>query len=472
MQIESVIEKLFEKSFEKKPQRVEKLPPSGSYREYYRIFTDKDSVIAVYNTDKKENHAFIGFSNHFHEKGLPVPEIYYDFPDDGIYFQKDLGNITLFEYIVNHRFGDEFPEDVHKMYIKTIAELPKFQVLGSKGLNFSLCYPRADFDRQSMMWDLNYFKYYFLKLAKISFDEQLLENDFHTFCDYLMQAHSDYFLYRDFQSRNVMILDETPYFIDYQGGRKGALQYDIASLLYDAKANIPPQIRNELFEYYLDCLSNYIPVNRKEFTGYFHAYVFVRIMQAMGAYGFRGLYENKTHFLKSIPFALVNLNYLLKNYKLDIHVPELIKALTHVTESKFLQNIGKAETLKVTICSFSFKKGYPVDNSGNGGGFVFDCRSLPNPGRLEEYKPFTGKDKNVIDFIEKYSEVTEFLSSAYALADQSVENYIKRGFKDVMFSFGCTGGQHRSVYCAEQLKKHISAKFDVEIEVKHREQNF
>jgi hypothetical protein len=320
------------------------------------------------------------------------------------------------------------------------------------------------------MWDLNYFKYYFLKLAKIPFDEQHLEDDFQRFSDYLLSADNPYFMYRDFQSRNVMLKDNKVYFIDYQGGRRGALQYDLASLLYDGKADIPQPVREELFEFYLDELEKIIAVDRYEFMRFYKGFVLIRIMQAMGAYGFRGFYEKKEHFLKSIPFALDNLDNLLKKLDLPVELPELIKVLEQVAHSPFLRSIGQREhSLTILVTSFSFKKGIPADPSGNGGGFVFDCRAIHNPGRYTEYKSLTGKDLEVKQFLEDKSEMPGFLKAASTLVEQSVKAYIEKGFTHLCVSFGCTGGRHRSVYAAEKMAEHLKNNFPVNIELVHRE---
>jgi hypothetical protein len=340
-------------------------------------------------------------------------------------------------------------------------------------VDYSVCYPREAFDKQSMMWDLNYFKYYFLKLAKIPFDEQALEDDFQAFSDYLLSAPSDYFLYRDFQSRNVMLKNGGVHFIDYQGGRRGALQYDLASLLYDGKADIPQEVRSQLFRFYIAELKNYIPVNESEFTSYFNGFVLIRIMQAMGAYGFRGFYEKKEHFLKSIPFAINNLKNLLPELNLPVELPELLNVLQLLTQSETLKEIGQVKSnLTVRITSFSYKKGIPSDPSGNGGGFVFDCRALNNPGRYAEYKNLTGKDLKVQQFIEQNSEMKLFLKPVKTLVEQTVKNYLERGFSHLSVSFGCTGGQHRSVYAAEKLAAWLRNNFPVNVVLVHREQQF
>jgi hypothetical protein len=349
-----------------------------------------------------------------------------------------------------------------------VAALPRFQVEAGRDLNYKVCYPRASFDRQSIAWDLNYFKYYFLRLAGIPFNEQALENDFARLTRFLLAAPHEYFLYRDFQSRNVMLRDGEPYFLDYQGGRRGALQYDIASLLYDAKADLSPAIRQELLDHYLDCLGQYLPLDRAAFMEHYYAYVYVRIMQALGAYGFRGFYERKTHFLQSVPYALKNLRWLAGNATLPVALPTLMEAFKGMMASEKLTGLADpAARLKVRVFSFSFHRQMPADESGNGGGFVFDGRSLPNPGREERFKQLTGKDEAVIDYLRAEESVQQFAETAFALVDASVAAYQRRGFKDLMVSFGCTGGQHRSVYLAELLARHLGGKGGVEVVLRH-----
>lgn len=448
------------------------LPQSGSYREYARISDGHLTVIGAWNADVKENIAFLTFSRQLAESGVPVPRIYIVSDDTTCYLQEDLGKVTLFDFISETRKSEGFSRTIIEEYKKVLRVLPRIQVLAGENIDYSVCYPRAAFDKQSMLWDLSYFKYYFLKLAKISFDEQLLEDDFQRFTEYLLSADSHFFMYRDFQSRNIMLKDGEVYFIDYQGGRRGALQYDLASLLYDGKADIPQQIRNELFEFYIDEVEKIMPVDRFEFMRYYRGFVIIRIMQAMGAYGFRGFYEKKTHFLKSIPYALDNLAYLLQRLDLPVELPELTRVLNEVVDSAFLRTLGKEEhNLTVRITSFSYKKGIPEDPSGNGGGFVFDCRAIHNPGKYLEYKSLTGKDAAVKQFLEEKSEIREFLQAATLLVDQSIKKYIDRGFTHLSVSFGCTGGQHRSVYSAEKLAEHVRNNFPVNVVLTHREQD-
>lgn len=463
--------RLFENRFGEKVGSFEMLPPSGSYREYCRLQNTSQSVIGAFNSDIKENVAFLSFTCHFRSKNLPVPEVYTVSPDSKSYLLEDLGNTTLFDFLSITRETEGFSETIISEYEKVLRELPKLQVLAGKDLDYSVCYPRAAFDKQSMMWDLNYFKYYFLKLAQVSFDEQALEDDFQAFSDYLLSAGSGYFLYRDFQSRNVMLKNDGVYFIDYQGGRRGALQYDLASLLYDGKADIPQEVRIRLFHFYLEELKKYLPVDEQEFTAYFRGFVLIRIMQAMGAYGFRGFYEKKEHFLKSIPFALKNLEFLLNDLRLPVDLPELVKVLEQLVHSEVLKEIGHVKKeLTVRITSFSYKKGVPDDPSGNGGGFVFDCRAIHNPGKYPEYKNLTGKDVEVIRFIEKNQETEIFLNAAKTLVEQSIKTYLERGFSHLSVNFGCTGGQHRSVYSAEKMAEYLRNNFPVNVVLFHREQ--
>jgi len=459
---------LYSKWSECEVSEMEQLPPSGSNRQYFRIGEKDISAIGVYNPDKRENIAFLTLSRHFKEIGLNVPEVYQENIEEDVYLLQDLGDTTLYSYLTSKRGDHHFPDELVGIYKKVLKQLPKFQVLGNDGLDYNICYPRHAFDKQSMLWDLSYFKYYFLKLADIQFDEQLLEDDFAIFTDYLLSADCNFFMYRDFQSRNIMIHNEELYFIDYQGGRKGARQYDLASLLFDAKAEIPNNVRLGLLGYYMDELSNYVDVDRKGFTEYFYSYVLIRIMQALGAYGFRGFYEKKEHFLQSIPYALNNLKYLLENVQLPFEAPTLFSVLEQMTKSDELYELGGV-TLKVVINSFSYKKGIPTDTSGNGGGFVFDCRALPNPGRQPEYAELTGRDPEVIEYLESKEEVTEFIAFVTFLISKSVDNYLERKFRNLMVNFGCTGGQHRSVYCTEQMAKLLKEKYDVIVEVNHKE---
>jgi aminoglycoside/choline kinase family phosphotransferase len=471
-----VLKRLFEHHFRTPVERVQPLQGQlgGSGRKIVRLSAEKLSAIGILYDVREENIAFLEFSRHFRRHGLPVPEIYGEDLTLGAYLEEDLGDTTLFEFLSDHRLGATIAPEAVAAYRQVVALLPRFQVEAGRDLNYKVCYPRASFDRQSIAWDQNYFKYYFLRLAGIPFNEQALEDDFSRLTKFLLSASRDFFLYRDFQSRNIMLRGDLPFFLDYQGGRKGALQYDIASLLYDAKADLPPDLRQQLLDHYLDSLAGFLDLDRAAFMHFYYAYVYVRIMQALGAYGFRGFYERKEHFLQSVPYALKNLRWLLHNVELPVALPALMEAFKSMVASEKLQGLtsdhGKTDKLTVRVFSFSFHRGLPQDDSGNGGGFVFDGRSLPNPGREDRFKSLTGKDAPVIDYLNQQESVHKFLANATSLVDASVSAYQHRGFKQLMVSFGCTGGQHRSVYLAEQLAKHLREKNEVEVVVRHREQ--
>jgi len=467
-----VLERLFEQHFHSPATRIEPLQGQlgGSGRNIIRLSDDRATAIGILYNVREENAAFLEFSRHFRKHGLPVPEIYSEDLDRGAYLEEDLGDTTLFQFLSKHRTGENIASDVVEAYRKVVAVLPRFQVEAGRDLNYKVCYPRASFDRQSITWDLNYFKYYFLRLAGIPFNEQALEDDFDSLTNFLLSADCDYFLYRDFQSRNIMLRKGQPFFLDYQGGRKGALQYDIASLLYDAKADLPPELRQHLLDLYIEKLTGFVDVKREAFLHHYYAYVYVRILQALGAYGFRGFYERRAHFLQSVPYALKNLRWLLHNVKLPIALPTLMEAFNNMLASEKLQGLAsEAENLTVQIWSFSYHRGIPKDESGHGGGHVFDGRLLPNPGREESFKALTGKDALVIEYLDKEARVHRFLALATSMVDDSVAEYQRRRFKHLMVSFGCTGGQHRSVYLAEQLAKRLRGRDGVDVAVRHRE---
>jgi aminoglycoside/choline kinase family phosphotransferase len=465
-----ILKKLFEQHFHSPVERVEPLHGQlgGSGRNIIRLANEKFSAIGILYGVREENVAFLEFSRHFRRHGLPVPEIYAEDLSQGAYLEEDLGDTTLFEFLSKNRAGQNIARQSVEAYRKVVQVLPRFQVEAGRSVNYKVCYPRACFDRQSIAWDLNYFKYYFLRLAGVSFNEQALEDDFGHLTKFLLKADRDYFLFRDFQSRNIMLRGGDPFFVDYQGGRKGALQYDIASLLYDAKADLPPALRQKLLDDYLDRLPDFVKLEREAFMLHYYAYVYVRIMQALGAYGFRGFYERKAHFLQSVPYALKNLRWLLHQVELPIELPALMDAFKSMLASEKLQSLAsEPESLIVRIFSFSFHQGLPKDETGHGGGYVFDCRTLPNPGREEAFKNFTGKDAPVIEYLNQQESVHQFLASVMSLVDASVSNYQLRGFKSLMVSFGCTGGQHRSVYLAEQLAKHLRGRNGLEVAVRH-----
>ncbi len=479
-----ILQKLFERHFRSPAVRVKPLQGQlgGSGRSIIRLGNDAHSAIGIVYDVREENVAFLNFSRHFRSHGLPVPEIYAEDLEHNAYLEEDLGDTTLFEFLSQNRAGEEIGPDATEAYKRTLAVLPRFQVEAGRDLNYKVYYPRSSFDRQSIAWDLNYFKYYFLRLAGIPFNEQALEHDFARLTKFLLTAEHDYFLYRDFQSRNVMLRDGQPFFLDYQGGRKGALHYDVASLLYDAKADLPPHVRDLLLDDYLDELEKFISVDRDTFMRHYYAFAYVRIMQALGAYGFRGFYERKAHFLQSVPFALKNVRWLLHNVQLPVELPTLLEAFTAMLGSEKLRSLDMEQDstsasaasatgkLVVRIFSFSFHRGgVPKDETGNGGGFVFDSRSVPNPGREERFKALTGKDTPVVDYLQQQTSAHEFLAHAASLVDATVANYQDRGFRNLMISFGCTGGQHRSVYFAEQMAKRLRERDNVQVIVRHLE---
>ena len=467
---------LFFEATGKKAGEQTALTASGSNRRYYRIESEDktDSLIGVQGTSRDENHAFLYMAEHFMQKGLNVPKVLAVSDDEMNYVQQDLGNVLLFDYIAEGRKTGVFSAKEKDMLRETMRALARFQVTGAEDFDFNQCYPQPEFNLRSILWDLNYFKYCFLKATGLDFQEDKLENEFERLAYILLQNRMNAFMYRDFQSRNVMVHKETdgtevPYFIDFQGGRKGPVFYDVASFLWQAKANFHPDLREELVEVYLEELQKYMPVDKEVFYETLKHFVLFRTMQVLGAYGFRGYFEKKPHFLQSIPFAIDNLRHLLKHASEDY--PYLIEVLQKMTEMKQFKDVGMRKPLVVRVMSFSYKKGIPADPSGNGGGFVFDCRAVNNPGKYERYTHFTGMDEPVIKFLEEDGEIAPFLQQAYQLVDFSVKRYMDRGFQNLMVSFGCTGGQHRSVYSAEKMAQHINDKFGVEVQLIHREQN-
>jgi aminoglycoside/choline kinase family phosphotransferase len=464
MKIEDKLFGLFKKWDGNSPDSISPLPISGSARKYYRIKKNNISVIGVFGPEQKETQAFISFSKHFKSVGLNVPDIYTEELSSNIYLEEDLGDQTLFKLLKS-----DF-KSAKGFYKKVVEDLISFQVDGNKNLDFSVCYPRSSFDNQSMQWDLNYFKYYFLKPLNIFYDEQKLEDDFHSLINFLSAADSSYFLYRDFQSRNILIKDRKLFYIDYQGGRKGALQYDLASLLFDAKADLLNEFREELLSHYIELISTKIKLSEKEFRKYYYGFVLIRILQAMGAYGFRGIYEGKTLFLQSIPYALKNLKWLLSDSRIGTKLPELESSIKQIINNEELQKIQESsstEKLKLTINSFSYRDKIPNDYSGNGGGFVFDCRGIENPGRQEKFKNLTGLDKPVQDFLEKEISANEFLRNVFEIIGRTINNYSERKFTNLQINFGCTGGQHRSVYCAKRTAEHFKQNKNILVELHH-----
>ncbi|MDH3297196.1 MAG: phosphotransferase [Gemmatimonadota bacterium] len=468
--------RLFEDHFGRSPSAVVGVAGDGSDRSYRRLLSDDGtSAIGAVGPDHEENRAFVSFTRAFRTIELPVPEIYAVDEDNGIYLIEDLGDVTLFSAleVARESEGAGFPLTFLPVYREVIGCLPRFQVEGHRVVDYSVAYPHAEFDRRSITWDLNYFKYHFLKLAHVPFNEARLERDFDTLAELLLGESRDYFLYRDFQSRNVMLTASGPRFIDYQGGRRGALPYDVASLLYDAKAGIPEALRDELLLHYLSVLESYVDVDRAEFMTAYRGFVIVRIAQALGAYGYRGFFERKPRFLRSVPFAARNLAALLSD-GLPAEMPELEAVFGRIADTwggAVEQTAGERQ-LTVHVRSFSYRRGYPEDRSGHGGGHVFDCRAIPNPGRQREFQFLNGLDAGVIEHLSGLPEAGEFLEHALRLSLSQVEEYRRRGFDHLSVSFGCTGGQHRSVYFAERLAERLRATFpDVQVVLEHRERH-
>ncbi len=464
---------LFENYTGEKNTQCIQLKGEGSNRQYFRFLSASYSLIGVKGENKAENETFIALAKHFEKKGLPAPKVL-GVSNDGMYYiQEDLGDVSLFQYIQNGISSGNMNEQEKEMLIKTISLLPKMQFEGADKLDFSVCYPQAEFDKRTIFWDLNYFKYSFLKATGISFSELKLEKDFERMSNVLLQTNTHTFLYRDFQSRNVMIYNNEPYFIDFQGGRKGPIFYDVASFLWQSKACFSAGLRDELLQIYLQSARKYITIEESFFKNQLHQFVLFRMLQVLGSYGFRGLFERKTYFLESIPYAIQNLSVLLqKGYPEYPYLSEVLQSLTQlpVFQKKEKATSYPISPLKIRVYSFSYKKGIPVDESGNGGGYVFDCRAIHNPGKYQEYKSLTGLDEPVIRFLEQDGEILAFLENVYKLADNHVKRYMERGFSDLMFSFGCTGGQHRSVYSAQRTAEHIARKFGVKVHLIHREQ--
>ena len=459
---------LFKEYTGKSNPQVEALPLSGSNRRYYRLKQDDISIIGVVGESKDENRAFIEMSRHFQKQGLNTPKLFAVSDDGMAYIQEDLGDTILFDLIKAGRTTGVFGPEEKELLHKTISELADFQVKGARDFDFKVCFPQPEFNRRSVMWDLNYFKYNFLKTTGMDFQEELLENDFEKMADTLLEDDSDTFLYRDFQSRNVMLVDGEPYFIDYQGGRRGPVYYDVASFLWQAKANFPPELREELIDTYIDSLSKYRAIDKRDFMNKLRQFVLFRTLQVLGAYGFRGYFEKKPHFIQSIPFALNNLRELMASEFAEY--PYMCEVLRQMVDLKQFADTQKRE-LKVRVYSFAYKKGIPYDTSGNGGGYVFDCRAINNPGKYERFNSVTGLDDVVIKFLEEEGEMKSFLDNIFPLVERHVKRYVEREFTDLMVCFGCTGGQHRSVYAAQKMAEHISKTFGVQVSLVHREQN-
>ena len=456
---------------------IDILPQAGSERHYFRIFTTDKSFIVTYGANIKENEVFIYFSEHFKKKGLNTAQIFCINGEKDIYIQEDFGDTSLLNKLEEHGYT----EYVYNLYKESLHQLALLQVKGHEELNYKKCLTNTSFGKQAIMADLLYFKYYFLDALRRPYDKQKLMDDFEALSNYLSHTAYKFFMFRDFQSRNIMVspalegLGEAVHFIDYQGGMKGAPQYDVASLLWQAKANLPDEWKLRLLEDYISYFEKIVneTIDRDVFRSQYNGYVLIRLLQVLGAYGFRGLFERKAHFLTSIPLGLQNLKWFIQNQNIGIAVPEFKKVLELCISDEVITEFtpvqATSETpLVVTINSFSFiKTGYPTDETKNGGGFVFDMRGILNPGRFDAYKHLSGLDKPVKDFLEQQTKMPEFLNSVYSVIDISVEDYIKRGFMHLTINFGCTGGQHRSVYAAEAIARHLRNKFKVKIILQH-----
>lgn len=453
------------------PDAVDVLPQSGSERRYFRLHGRSGSIIGTYGANIKENESFIYFTEKFSLKKLAVPQIHCISEDKLFYLQEDLGDVSLLHHLESKGLTDE----VYDLFRKSLQELARLQVKGDEKLDYSKCLTNKEFGKQAIMADLLYFKYYFLDALRKPYDKQKLIDDFEALSNYLTHTEYKYFMFRDFQSRNIMIRDQQPFFIDYQGGMKGAPQYDVASMLWQARANLPEEWKNDLLEDYMNHFEKTIEqkLDRGIFRSQFNGYVLIRLLQVLGAYGFRGLFERKAQFLTSIPLALLNLREFFSKQSMGIAVPEFRKVLDICVADEIIEQFtptqATADTpLIVKVSSFSYRNGgIPADETENGGGFVFDCRGILNPGRVEQMKTQTGRDKEVKDFLEQQTRMPEFLNSVFDIVDTTVEEYIRRGFGSLMVSFGCTGGQHRSVYAADAMARHLKNKFKVKIELRH-----
>ena len=461
------LKNLFESYSGRPAKDCVELTSSGSNRRYFRLTGGNLSIVGVIGTNKAENNAFVSISRHFIEKGIRVPRVLAVSEDGMRYIQEDLGDDMLYNMVAQGRDSGVYSSYERSLLVKTIEQLPKIQFRGGEGMDWKVCFPEPAFNERMVMFDLNYFKYCFLKATGLDFDEVRLQEDFERLRDDLMGDMGETFMYRDFQARNVMVKDGEPYFIDFQGGRRGPVYYDVASFVWQARSRFPEDLRNELVEAYLRALKGYTEVDENEFRTRLRLFVLFRTIQVLGAYGFRGFFEKKPHFLASVPYALSNLRKLLKTPFSDY--PYLNEVLTKLTTLRQLNDVAEDKRLKVSITSFAYKKGIPVDPTGNGGGYVFDCRSINNPGKYEHYRQFTGLDAEVIKFIQDDGEADKFLQHVYELVDPHVKRFIERKFTNLQVCFGCTGGQHRSVYCAEHLAEHLSAKYDIKVTVTHRE---
>lgn len=454
-----VLGELFARAFGTLPIARHALPQEGSRRRMVRLLAGEGrQAIGVLGPDALENRAFLSFSRTFAELELPVPRVLAASEDAGAYLVEDLGDITLFEHVAQERerTSEAWPSSVHALYERILAILVRFQVDGGRAVDFEQAYPRATYGERAILTDLHAFRFHFLRLAHVPFHEGKLERDFERLAARLGRAPPDHFLYRDLQSRNVMVQQgEQPWFIDYQGGMRGALQYDVAKLLHEGKMRIPAAARAQLLDFYLERLAEREPVNRAAFLTLYPGFVWMRILQGMAAYGFLGLFERKPDFLRRIPPAVEEIRARLAEDDSLHDLPELAAVLGRIAEhTGFVapapEPVGE---LRVRVGSFSYRRGIPVDEGGHGGGFVFDCRALPNPGRLPAYTALTGRAEEVARFLEQHPECENFFQAAAELVTQQIRVYGARGFDSLQVLFGCTGGQHRSVYFAERLSR-------------------
>jgi aminoglycoside/choline kinase family phosphotransferase len=457
-------------------KHIEVLPQSGSERRYFRIFTNSNkSYIATYGLNIKENNTFLYFAQQFKQKGLQVPKVYCTNSDFTIYIQEDFGDISL----LNNLEAKGYVPEVYQLFKKSLQQLAELQIKGHENLDYTKCLTNTEFGKQAIMADLLYFKYYFLDALRRPYDKQALIDDFEALSNYLTRTEYKFFMFRDFQSRNILVSEDSHvHFIDFQGGMLGAPQYDVASLLWQAKANLSAEWKEDLLNDYITHFESILgqSVDHNLFKSQYNGFVLIRLLQVMGAYGFRGLFERKAHFLASIPMGLQNLQWFINNLSIGIHTPELKKALELITSEEIIQQYtpiqaNDATPLKIIVQSFSYKKGLPTDSSGNGGGFIFDCRGILNPGRFDAYKHLCGKDREVIDFLEQQTRMPDYINSVFDIIDINIEDYIKRGFENLQINFGCTGGQHRSVYCAEQTARHLKNKYKLKIDLQHTNQH-
>ncbi len=452
---------LFDSYYKIKNLRMTPIAGSGSDRLYFRMSASSVTCIGTFVHDAEEGKCFIRLAEDFSKCGHAVPKILAVSPDFHCYLQEDLGDKSLFSLL-----GDPDCEKLVKDTLQRLVALQKTP----KNIWISDCMNK-DFSCRQAMWDLNYFKYEYLKPTNTLFDEDRLEDDFERLAGRLMSIPEDFFgfMMRDCQSRNVMVTPDGPVFIDFQGGRFGPVLYDVVSFLWQARAGFSDKFRNEMLEFYCMCYCDGDSEKISSMLSILDELVLFRTLQVLGAYGFRGLVQHKSHFLASIPGALANLKTLINNGVLE-NYPELKKVSQVLVDDPAYNKIDSCGNLVVEIYSFSYKKGYPQDLSGNGGGFIFDCRALHNPGIYKMYKDLTGKDAPVIEYLESRGEVQPFLHGVWTLTDPAIERYLSRGFTHLQIGFGCTGGQHRSVYSAEHTATHVRELFpEVEVRVIHRE---